>query len=813
MDRQGEIIMDSRTMEVLEFSKILSMLAAEAASSLGKELAMSLTPRAGLEEVQLLQRETTEARRAMEEAGEPPLGGIHDIRSSLGCAKAGAILDPRSLLDILSTIEGGARLKDYLEDLPEEFHALKKHGRKIMRFRELENKIRGAISENGEIPDSASPELRRIRAEIRSTEGRIRDRLDSMVRSTDTQRYLREPIVTMRDGRFVLPVRQEFKSQIPGIVHDQSASGATLFIEPMEVVALNNHLRELDGKERDEIDKILSELSTSVGGQAEDIGATVETLAQLDFIFARGRLSSRMAATPPSLNIGGHFNLVKARHPLLGKDAVPISPHLGRDFRTMVITGPNTGGKTVTLKTIGLLHMMAQAGLHVPASSGTEVSVWKRIFADIGDEQSIEQNLSTFSGHMVHISNILKEADENTLVLLDELGAGTDPAEGANLGRAILEYLHDKGCRTVATTHYGELKVFAYKTPGVINASTEFDEETLRPTFRLLVGVPGRSSAIAIARRLGLPERVTARAGELMGEEGVKQDSIISELLEDRRKAELLRQESEAMFSDASRTIESARRELTRARQERSEILEKARDEANRLLRKARLEAEQVIDELKSMRKQISSGGTAQHSLDDAVRRARENVKSLRQISDTIESEEGYEDLSQATASADAESLKPGALVFIPRFGKKGLVLRSPDDDGRVEIQVGVIRTSVLVSDLKVWRDDKIPRDMDTGGKQGAKMLDRVSLEKARTIPTELDLRGLTADEALLKLEKYLDDLLLAGLTKARIIHGKGTGALRQAVREKLKTLPHVTDFRFGEQGEGGDGVTVVTIG
>ncbi|HHY47131.1 MAG TPA: endonuclease MutS2 [Firmicutes bacterium] len=823
---RGSVTLDSRTLAALEFDKILDMLARETASALGSELAYGLSPSSDLQEVLRLQQETSEARRVLEEYGDPPLGGIRDIRPALARARVGSRLDAATLLDVLSTIQAARRLKAYLGEVHAGYCMVKDLGRNISTFASLESEISRAISQDASILDTASQQLRNIRCEMRQAEARVREKLDGMLRAPEFQKYLQEPIVTVRQGRFVVPVKQEFKAQVPGIVHDQSKSGATLFVEPMEIVALNNRIRELLAMEEEEIDRILCALTVLVGQEADDIGRTLDALGRLDFAFAKARLSSKMNAVAPAVNDSGYFSLVRARHPLLRGDVVPISPYLGRDLWTMVITGPNTGGKTVTLKTIGLIHLMAQSGLHVPAGPGTEICVFRTIFADIGDEQSIEQNLSTFSSHIVHIKEILEKADERTLVLLDELGAGTDPAEGSCLGRAILEHLHSRRCLTVVTTHLSDLKIFAYKTPGVINASTEFDEETLRPTYRLLVGVPGRSSAIVISRRLGLPSSVTRRAEELLGREGREEDSIISELLEDRRKADILRKEAESFWSEAQKAMEAAREELGRARDERRALISRSREDASRILREARHEAERIIGDLKDIKRQMIEDMTAR-AADDALRRAREAARELARAEPAMADEQPGDYDASRLSPVDPGRLNPGMHVFVPRLGKQGVVSGPPDGSGRVEVRVGAIRTLMPVSELKAIHGpassarqepgqpgmdgmEAVPAFATTGPSHPS--LGTLQARKARDIQPELDLRGLLVEEALMKLDKYLDDAVLGGLPRARVIHGKGTGALRHAVRESLKSDPRIKELRPGEQGEGGDGVTVITL-
>ncbi|HHV62040.1 MAG TPA: endonuclease MutS2 [Firmicutes bacterium] len=810
--------MDPRTLRVLEFDKIKDLLRGLTTNSLGAELVDQLVPVTGIVEARALQAETTEAKGILRLHPGVPLGGVRDVREAVRRAQVGSTLEPAGLLDIANTLAAARKLRKFLLELREDFKLIAELASGLKPPRDLEDAILECIDENGELYDSASPRLKHIRGEIRSLNGRIRDKLESLIRSADTQRYLQDAIITIRNDRFVVPVKQEFRSYVPGIVHDQSASGQTLFIEPMPVVDMNNRLRELCAEEREEVARILRTLSAKVAGAAGEIYETLTNLGRIDFAFAKARMSQELDAVEPELNDDGYINIRKGRHPLLKGDVVPIDPSLGREFRTMVITGPNTGGKTVTLKTIGLLTLMAQAGLHVPAEHGTILAVFDQVFADIGDEQSIEQSLSTFSSHMTHIVRILREAGSNSLVLLDELGAGTDPQEGAALAMAILEYLHERNARTVATTHYSELKTFAYRREGVRNASVEFDDVTLRPTYRLLIGLPGRSNAFAIASRLGLPGEVIERARAMMAPEATRVEDMIADIAENMRSSELERRNAEALRARAEQFKREHEEEARRIREKRAEILEKAREEARQVLRKARLQAEEAIRAARELERKASVAGTARAELEDSIRSIREGLERAGQelLHDDGPSPDGLdgggqhgadrsEGMGDAGLPLSPEDARPGVMVFVPRLKQRGCIVAGPGGKGEVQVQIGAIKIMLPLGDL--LKVDDAGRGHVSGSVVG-----QISREKAREIAPELDLRGLRVEDALEKVDKYLDDAILAGLPRARIIHGKGTGALRQAVREYLRNHSGVAGFRFGEAGEGGDGVTVVSL-
>jgi len=786
---------DPKVWEKLEFDKIRSLLAAHASFSGGKSLAEQLEPTASLEQAERWQQETAEALALLERHGPPPFGGLSDVRPAARRARVGAVLSPEELLAVADAARALAGLREYVAAHAPAGSILAELGSALGDFRWMEREVRRCIDGEGQVVDSASGALAEIRNRLRRLRERVREHLEALVRSPKGQRCLQEPIVTLRNGRYVVPVKQEHRAEIPGIVHDQSASGATLFVEPLAAVELNNEIRKVERQESQEIERILTQLSGLVAQAAEGLIASVEAAAELDFIFAKAHLAAEWRATRPVLNGRGVIRLRRARHPLLKGDVVPIDVHLGDSFTALVITGPNTGGKTVTLKTIGLFTLMAQAGLHLPAAEGSETAVFRQVFADIGDEQSIEQSLSTFSSHMSNIVAILRRVDENSLVLLDELGAGTDPAEGAALAIALLEHLIGTGCRTVATTHYSELKHFAYTHPKARNASVEFDVESLRPTYRLLVGVAGASNAFAIAERLGLDRAIIERARGKVDAELRRVDEMIRSVERDRSSAERERREAEELrrrYEELYRRYHDAFERLKAAREA---VLEEARREARALVARAQREAEELLGHLRK------AGAGAE--LEAAAAQARARLSEIARETGSP----GSPPSPRQGRPVDPKALRPGMRVRVQSLGQSAEVL-DVSADGKVTVQVGPMRVTVPAADLAVDRSpapEQRPAAAQAGGT-------RLALGKAAAIKTELDLRGLTAAEALEELDKYLDDALLAGLSTARIIHGKGTGALREAVRRYLEGHPRVSGFRDADPAQGGTGVTIVEL-
>ncbi|HHW08974.1 MAG TPA: endonuclease MutS2 [Firmicutes bacterium] len=798
--------MNERTLRVLEYDKILRHLGERCASSLGREAALELRPWTDYYLVQMKLQETAEAIYMLESFGPAPFGGLHDIRSFLRRAEAGGLLLPEQLLLISDTLRCIRRLKLYLEDnlhnqarpaadspavLPELALAMKP-------FPDIENEIERCIGPDAEVKDSASAELARIRQKIRAIQAGIRQKLESIIRSPSSARHLQEAIVTLRNGRYVVPVKQEYRALIPGIVHDQSGSGATLFVEPMAVVELNNQLREVESAEKVEVERILGVLTGMIGAKAAEIRDAVQIAGALDLIFAKARLALDWQCTVPAVNREGRIDIKAGRHPLLAGKAVPIDVQLGRDFRALIVTGPNTGGKTVSLKTIGLLTLMAQSGLQVPAAQGSELAVFSAIFADIGDEQSIEQNLSTFSSHMKNIVAILKEVTADSLVLLDELGAGTDPAEGAALAMSILEQLLKVGCRAAATTHYSELKAFAYTEPGAENASVEFDVTTLRPTYKLITGVAGSSNAFIIAERLGLAADLIDKAKRRLKQEEVKVADVIRVVEENRRQTEKELEEAARLRREQEALKARYEELLANLQGKREDMLTAARREAEKIVMEARHE---VADLLGRLRKAAASAEIEKEAK-EARRRMELRLQNLREP----EKEEAKTpSKAPAVTSGRRERLplRVGDSVRVLSLNQKGQVVAAPDHHGQLLVQLGAVKLTLSADDVEVLeRAGTAPKSAGGFG--------TLVREKTATISPELHIRGLTVDEAMARVEKYLDDCLLAGLSQARIIHGKGTGTLRQAVHSYLQELPHVRGFHFAAPSEGGYGVTVV---
>ncbi len=784
--------MHQKSLATLEYPKILERLAREAAFSASKTLALELLPSADAAEVRRRLALTTEARRLMDLRPDVGVRGARDVRQHVGAAERGAMLTPGELNEVLVTLRASSFVAKIVGKLDDSFPLLKELMRDMPSRPALEASIGESISEEGEVLDSASPDLRRLRAEIRGALQRLQERLSTLV--NEFRSALQEPIITMRADRYVLPVRAEARSQVRGIVHDQSSSGATVFIEPLVVVEMNNRLRQLQIAERQEVERILLELSDEVGQEAPYVRLAVELLAEFDLQLAKARYASLIRAAEPRISATGRLRLDQARHPLLTGHVVPTDFRLGDDFSMVVITGPNTGGKTVALKTVGLLCLMAQAGLHIPALDDSEVPTYTNVFADIGDEQSIEQSLSTFSSHLSRIVEILREASAGTLVLLDELGAGTDPGEGSALARAILSHLLQCGTATVATTHYSELKAFAHEEAGVANASVEFDVETLSPTYRLSIGLPGRSNALAIATRLGLPEDIVARAREFLGSAGVEMESLLEGLQADRRAAA----DERFRLSMERAEAEHQRRELERAR---AELEQQREDIINEARARARREVETVQAELARVRTDLKR----QHVTPDRLGALRSRVASLEEKSAPLPSH------LRPVPDTHADEVLPGPLaigdtVRVRTMNQRGELLTLPDARGEVEVQLGPLKMRARVADLeRVSR-----RQARAGEERPALSLPAVVVDPP---DMQLDLRGWRVEEALSEVDRYLNDASLAGMPFVRIVHGKGTGALRQAVRELLAHHPLVRSYSAPPANEGGEGVTVVSFG
>lgn len=785
--------MNNKILKTMEFHKILHKLSHHAATSLGKEVVEQLEPVGDFEFVKLRLQATDEATNVERLKGNAPFGGIRDIRSGLHRSRIGGMLNPSELLDISTTLFGSRRLKRFMLAVHEEYAIpmLKDQVELLSENKPLEDKINSCIDENAVVVDSASIELGRVRSELRAGEARVRERLEQMIRNSSVQKMLQDVLITIRNDRYVIPVKAEYRSSFGGMIHDQSASGATLFIEPESVVQLNNKIRELKLKEEVEIEKILRALTALVAEQADLLVSDVELLAQLDFIFAKAGLARELKATQPKLNDRGFIKIKRGRHPLIPMDAVvPLDLELGNNYTQIIVTGPNTGGKTVSLKTVGLLSLMAMSGLFVPAEEGSQLCVFDAIYADIGDEQSIEQNLSTFSSHMTNIISILRDMTPKSLVLLDELGAGTDPAEGSALAISILDYIHQIGCRIIATTHYSELKAYAYQKQGTINASMEFDVQTLSPTYRLLIGVPGRSNAFAIAERLGLSHRIIEHARAQVGEEDLRVESMIASLEENRLTAESERIEAERLRSEAEELRRDLEAQQAKFDEQRDKLLEKAEREAREAVAKARREADEVIAELRRMA-QEEAGGVKDHRLVEARRRLDQAAPELR------------EKREARAAKKRPERIEAGDEVRVVNLGQKGHVVEIASSTEAV-VQLGIMKMKVSLSDL-----EKLGSAPQKKTQQTATTVKRSRDENIRT---ELDLRGLNLEEALIEADRFLDESFLSNLGQVYVIHGKGTGVLRTGMQDYLRRHKHVKSYRIGNYNEGGAGVTVVEL-
>ncbi|UKJ80342.1 endonuclease MutS2 [Priestia megaterium] len=784
--------MQSRIFHVLEFNKVKEQLQKKVASSLGREKVANLIPSTQYEEVVKWQEATDEATTVLRLRGNVPLGGIFDVRPSVKRAEIGGTLSSNELLDVASTIYAARQVKQFIEQVVEDedlqLSIITEHIEKLMPLPEVEQTIKMSIDENGTVLDGASDQLRGIRQKLRSTESRIREKLESLIRSSSAQKMLSDAIVTIRNERFVIPVKQEYRSAYGGIVHDQSSSGATLFIEPQAIVTLNNELQEAKVKEKQEIERILIALTVQVAEVANELRQNVYLLGELDFMFAKGRYSHELKASKPKMNDRGYIKLVKAKHPLIAQeDVVANDIELGDQYTSIVITGPNTGGKTVTLKTLGLFTLMAQAGLQIPALDGSEMAVFKHVFADIGDEQSIEQSLSTFSSHMVNIVDILQKVDHESLVLFDELGAGTDPQEGAALAISILDQVYERGARVVATTHYPELKAYGYNREGVVNASVEFDIETLSPTYKLLIGVPGRSNAFEISKRLGLSAEVIERAKGYIGSETNKVENMIASLEDSRRQSEHELEEAEELRKEAQKLHKELQSQIIEFNEKRDKLYEKAEEKAQATVKAASEEAEKIISDLRKM-SQKNHALVKEHELIEARKRLEDAVPTLEKSKK-----------KPAVPKKQERTLQAGDEVKVLSWGQKGTLVERVSNN-EWQVQMGIMKMKVNEKDLEYISS---PKPVET------KPLATVK-GKDYHVNLELDLRGERYENALIRVEKYIDDALLANYPRVSIIHGKGTGALRKGVQEYLKNHSSVKNIRFGEASEGGSGVTVV---
>ena len=788
----------SETMErhfkALELDKILHLLAEETSCDAAAELAQNLRPSTSLSQVKRLLTETDEAHTMMARFGAPSFGGLKDVSNSLRRAEAGGTLNMTELLRIATVLRTLRGIVDWRSKSEGVKSVLDDRFDAIMPNKYLEDRINHAILSEEEMADNASPQLATIRRKIRSASSRAREQLEKMVRSPVTQKYLQDPIITMRDGRFVVPVKAECRGDVPGLVHDTSSSGATVFVEPMAVVEANNEVRVLLSQEQAEMERILAELSAEAGNFASGIISGYKEAVELNLIFAKANLGYKMKATLPLVNDEGKIELKRARHPLIDKEkVVPTDIELGLHFDTLVITGPNTGGKTVSLKTVGLLTLMAMCGLLLPVADNSQISIFNHVLADIGDEQSIEQSLSTFSAHMTNIIKIFEQADASSLILLDELGAGTDPIEGAALAMSILEALRRKGTRIAATTHYAELKAYALQTEGVENACCEFDVTTLRPTYRLLIGVPGRSNAFAISLRLGMDPEIVEHARELVSSENTRFEDVVQSLETSRQRLEEERKEAQRQRLEAEEASRAAKERKDAIDAQADREMEEARRRASELIARTRGQIDAMLNEMEELKKQKNKALTAEQKA-----KLKSGLRALENEADPVrkKDEEAY---------VLPRPLKKGDPVLIYDIDKKGTVLQPPDKDGKTAlVQAGIIQTRVPVSNLRLLNEKLVKKP------QGSvtRSVNRANVRAAM----ELDVRGQTSDEALMNVDQFIDSAVLAGINMLTIIHGKGTGALRAAVQQHLKRHPNVKSFRLGTFGEGEAGVTIVEL-
>lgn len=788
--------MNEKALKTLEYYKIIDMLEAFATSSIGKNKCRQLRPLDNLTEIETMQQETADALSRIYQKGSLSFSGVKDVRGSLKRLEVGSTLGIGELLAIRSLLENASRAKAYSRRETENEHtdSLDNMFELIEPLSPLATEIGRCIISEDEISDDASTGLRQVRRSMKLTNDKIHTQLSSFV-SGNSRTYLQDAVVTMRNGRYCIPVKAEYKSQVPGMIHDQSSTGSTIFVEPMTIVRLNNEMRELEIQEQKEIEMILSNLSQLAAENLDAIFDDVKLLSELDFIFARAQLAKSQNATEPRFNRDRIIDIKKARHPLIDKHkVVPIDIRIGETFDLLIVTGPNTGGKTVSLKTVGLLTLMGQSGLHIPAFDNSRLSVFREVYADIGDEQSIEQSLSTFSSHMTNVVRFMETADSDSLVLFDELGAGTDPTEGAALAIAILSTLHERGIRAMATTHYSELKVYALSTPGVENASCEFDVETLRPTYRLLIGVPGKSNAFAISQKLGLPLSIIERAKEQISQEDETFEDVLSNLEESRKTIESEREELASYKEEIKTLKEQLEAKQDKLDQRKERIIAEANEEAHRILREAKDYADQTMRIFnKAGKDSMSAKDLEKHRSD------------LRKKMDKAGKKVALKTPQKQKSTLRPQDLSLGDSVKVMSLNVKGTVSSKPDSKGMLFVQMGILRSKVHISDLQL-----IDEPVITGPALSRTGAGKIKMNKSASVRTEINLLGKTVDEAVSELDKYLDDAYLAHLSSVRIVHGKGTGALRKGVHNYLKRLKYVQDFHLAEFGEGDAGVTIV---
>ena len=795
-----------RYFHTLELDKVLAKLADQANCDDSKRMALSLTPSDDFSTVQLLMKKTSDAYMLSARYTSPSLHKLKNCEMALRKAEKGSNLSLRELMDVSSVLHNIRSVKDWRKRCEGESTSLDPLFEVLTPNRELENTIDNAVLSEEELADSASAELASLRRKINQAKLRVRERLDQLIKSPTQSKYLQEALVTQRDGRFVVPVKSEYRSEIKGLVHDTSSSGATLFIEPMAVVEANNEIRVLQAKEKQEVDRIIMELSVKVGEFAESIIYSYRSLVEIDLYFAKASLAYKMKATVPNILQTGEIDLKRARHPLIDPEkVVPIDVNLGKDFNTLVITGPNTGGKTVTLKTLGLLTLMAMCGLMLPVAENSSISVYKKVLVDIGDEQSIEQSLSTFSAHMTNIVSIIEEADSDSLVLIDEFGSGTDPVEGAALAISIMERLALYGAKVGATTHYAEIKEYALQTPGVCNASCEFDVETLKPTYRLLIGIPGKSNAFAISQRLGLPEEIIEAAKRNISAEKTRFEDVLSQLDQTRQELEKEKEEVDRLRAEQLESKRNLEQFKQKTYKQMDRELQNAQEKANRIVSSVKAESEKLLQELDDIRRQKES-----EEFSKLVQGAKSSYRSnINRLEDTANPVIGR----VKEEYIPPRPFKKGDLVLITQLNEEGVLLSDPDNAGNVQVQAGIIKTKVPVSDLRLV-DKKRRRQLNRMEKKsnGGGVTRTLTDKSQRSASSEIDLRGQTIEEGIMMVDQYIDSCLLMGIKTITIIHGKGTGALRNAIQQHLKNHKAVRSFRLGVYGEGENGVTIAEL-
>ncbi|MGL4363488.1 MAG: endonuclease MutS2 [Cellulosilyticaceae bacterium] len=797
--------MNERTLYKLEFHKIIEMLKTHALTESGKQSIEKLIPSSNYKEVFKWQKETTDALNMVVKKGRVPIRNVKEITTSLKRVEIGAVLSSHEILNIAKVMESCRRLKNYYKEDAEtvNYEYIKGYFESLSTHNNVENEINRCILAPDEYADEATPALGQIRRQMKSATTKIRETLQNVLHSSQYQDMLQEPVITMRQDRYCIPIKIEYKNAFKGIIHDQSSTGATAFIEPLSVVELGNNLRTLEAKEQEEIEKILAYLTELIGENSILLSTSFQTMTMIDVIFAKSEYALKIDGREPKLNTEGKINLKGARHPMLPKESVvPIDVYVGDKFTTLLITGPNTGGKTVTLKTLGLFTLMAQAGLQIPVKEGSHIAVFDDVFADLGDEQSIEQNLSTFSSHMTNIVSILKNMTTNSLVLMDEVGSGTDPLEGAALAMSILEHLRKQHIRTVATTHYSELKLYAMSTEGVENASCEFDVEFLRPTYKLFIGIPGKSNAFAISQQLGLENHLIEDAKVFLTKENVKMEDILVELEYSKRMADIEKEKAEGFRKEAEYFRENIKKERDKLEKSKQRILDRANEKAQELLKKVEEEADGVLKEVRQAARAV------QVVIDEkGLHNAKEQMKTrLGKQHQNVNKTLGTKKAPQKTI----KTIKLGDQVMVTNLMQKGIILELPDSSGKALVQVGILPIKVHKNNLECVEDEvKVVKPKKTQRPTGGVSH---NIKKSSAIRMEVDVRGLMVDEALPVVDKYLDDAYLSGLKQATIIHGKGTGALREAISQMLRRHPHIATFRPGKYGEGEMGVTIVEI-